>query len=318
MKLIHTENNDDWFEERRKRLTSTELASLHLTRSAANWYRIRAEKETGQHWAGNRNTTWGTGREKHIATALDPTLERGERDYEFMAADSRLRYNAEPQTIVVNEDDDRLCGTPDLFSEDGEVIGEIKTSGQPFTGGHYHYWCPDRYYLQIQANMWHAGAEACALAVEYYTEDEAGEFHITKKPEIKTILFRPSTAEELRATAAEWFAWLDGVTPEWMGEEVSLDDMDELAGLVEQLAEAQEKAKSWSDLATGYKARIEEIAAGKSFDTEIGGYVLKVSQISESTQTDMKALKAAHPDLVKKYQKPRAGYTRIKIEKETP
>ncbi|WP_293947444.1 YqaJ viral recombinase family protein, partial [uncultured Corynebacterium sp.] len=162
MRTFKPENNDEWFEFRRQHLTSTELRDLHLSRTARQWQELREQKETGKRWGGNDYTVWGTAREPVLAPLV-------------AEVDSRLVYNADPQTIIINKDDERLCGTPDLFSEDGEVIGEIKTAKHQFTGGYWHDWCPDGYYLQVQANMWHAGAEACVLLVEYYQEQD-GEF----------------------------------------------------------------------------------------------------------------------------------------------
>ena len=234
MRTFKPENNDEWFEFRRQHLTSTELRDLLLSSTARQWQELREQKETGKRWGGNDYTVWGTAREPVLAPLV-------------AEVDSRLVYNADPQTIIINPDDERLCGTPDLFSEDGEVIGEIKTAKHQFTGGYWHDWCPDGYYLQVQANMWHAGAEACVLLVEYYQEQD-GEF-TPDGYEYQVIHYDPKVVEDMQRTAAQWFAWLEGTTPDWMGEVTSLEDADEVEDLVAQLADAEEKSASWSDLA---------------------------------------------------------------------
>ena len=106
MKLFKSANEDEWHEYRRQHLTSTELAGIHLSKTARAWQELREEKESGDRWGGNQYTEWGKAREPVLAPLV-------------VEVDSRLDYNPEPQTIAINPDDDRLCGTPDLFSEDG-------------------------------------------------------------------------------------------------------------------------------------------------------------------------------------------------------
>ncbi|WP_411708102.1 YqaJ viral recombinase family protein [Corynebacterium sp. LaCa117] len=300
MKTFKPENNDAWFEFRRQHLTSTEVASLHRNRTARNWQELRQQKESGERWGGNQFTEWGTAREPMLAPL-------------FADVDSRLEYNEDPQTIIINEGDGRLCGTPDLFSEDGEVIGEIKTAKHQFTGGRFHDWCPDGYYLQVQANMWHSGAEACVLLVEYYKEQD-GEFSPVEY-EHKVIHYDPKVVEDMQATAAEWFAWLDGETPAWMGEVTSLEDADEVEELVAQLADAEEKAASWSDLVKKYKKDLQE-KLGDSYAGTHAGYKVSVSTTKDTTTFDSKAFKTAHPDLYSEFNtKTRRGSTRLRLTK---
>ncbi len=300
MRVFKPENEEEWHEYRRQHLTSTELRDLHLSRTARTWQELREQKETGKRWGGNQFTEWGTAREPILAPLVTDV-------------DSRLNYNADPQTIIINPDDDRLCGTPDLFSEDGEVIGEIKTAKRQFTGGRFHDWCPDGYYLQVQANMWHTGAEACVLLVEYYQE-QGGEFSPVEY-EYRVIDYDPKVVEDMQATAAEWFAWLDGTTPDWMGEVTSLEDTDEVEDLVAQLADAEEKAASWSDLAKTYKKDLLKLL-GDSYAGTHAGYKVSVSTTKDSKTFDSKAFKTAHPDLFAEFNtKTRRGSTHLRLTK---
>ncbi len=300
MRMFKPENEEEWHEYRRQHLTSTELRDLHLSRTARTWQELREQKETGKRWGGNQFTEWGTAREPILAPLVTDV-------------DSRLNYNADPQTIIINPDDDRLCGTPDLFSEDGEVIGEIKTAKRQFTGGRFHDWCPDGYYLQVQANMWHTGAEACVLLVEYYQE-QGGEFSPVEY-EYRVIDYDPKVVEDMQATAAEWFAWLDGTTPDWMGEVTSLEDTDEVEDLVAQLADAEEKAASWSDLAKTYKKDLLKLL-GDSYAGTHAGYKVSVSTTKDSKTFDSKAFKTAHPDLFAEFNtKTRRGSTHLRLTK---
>ena len=300
MRMFKPENEEEWHEFRRQHLTSTELRDLHLSRTARKWQELREQKETGKRWGGNQFTEWGTAREPILAPLVTDV-------------DSRLGYNADPQTIIINPDDDRLCGTPDLFSEDGEVIGEIKTAKRQFTGGRFHDWCPDGYYLQVQANMWHTGAEACVLLVEYYQE-QGGEFSPVEY-EYRVIDYDPAVVKEMQSTAAEWFAWLEGTTPDWMGEVTSLEDADEVEDLVAQLADAEERAASWSDLAKTYKKDLLNLL-GDSYAGNHAGYKVSVSTTKDTKTFNSKAFKSAHPDLFAEFNtKTRRGSTRLRLTK---
>lgn len=313
MKLFKSNNDEEWHEYRRQHLTSTELAGIHLSKTARAWQELREQKETGKRWGGNDYTVWGTGREPKIAIALDPTLSRTDDDYEFLGVDSRLRYNPEPQTIIINESDGRLCGTPDLFSENGEVIGEIKTAKHQFTGGKFHQWCPDGYYLQIQANMWHAGAEACVLLVEYYKEQD-GKFS-PDGYEYQVIHYDPKVVEDMQSTAAEWFAWLEGTTPGWMGEVTSLEDADEVEDLVAQIGAGEDEMRELKDRIDRQRKQLLKLL-GDSYAGNHAGYKVSVSTTKDTKTIDTKSLKSDHPDLYRDYcTKVRRGSTRLRLTK---
>ena len=300
MKTFKPNNEEEWHEFRRQHLTSTELRDLHLSRTARQWQELREQKETGKRWGGNDYTVWGTGREPILAPLV-------------VDVDSRLNYNADPQTIIINESDERLCGTPDLFSEDGGVIGEIKTAKHQFTGGKFHQWCPDGYYLQVQANMWHAGAEACVLLVEYYKEQD-GEFSPVEY-EDQVIHYDPAVVKEMKSTAAEWFAWLDGTTPDWMGEVTSLEDADDVEELVAEIGAAEDEMRELKDRIDQKRKQLLE-KLGDSYAGTHAGYKVSVSTTKDTKTFDSKAFKNAHPDLYTEFNtKTRRGSTRLRLTK---
>lgn len=300
MKTFKPNNEEEWHEFRRQHLTSTELESLHRNLTARNWQELREQKETGKRWGGNDYTVWGTAREPVLAPLV-------------VEVDSRLNYNADPQTIIINEGDGRLCGTPDLFSEDGAVIGEIKTAKHQFAGGKFHDWCPDGYYLQVQANMWHSGAEACVLLVEYYQE-QYGEFSPVEY-EHKVIHYDPKVVEDMQATAAEWFAWLEGTTPDWMGEVTSLEDADEVEELVASIGAGEDELRELKDRIDQQRKQLLE-KLGDSYAGTHAGYKVSVSTTKDTKAFDSKAFKSAHPDLYREFNtKTRRGSTRLRLTK---
>lgn len=300
MKTFKPANEDAWFEFRRQHLTSTELAGIHLSKTARAWQELREQKESGERWGGNQYTEWGTAREPVLAPLV-------------VEVDSRLNYNADPQTIIVNRNNDMVCGTPDLFSEDGEVIGEIKTAKYQFTGGKFHDWCPDRYYLQVQANMWHTETEACVLLVEYYQEQD-GEFSPVEY-EYQVIHYDPAVVKEMETTADEWFDWLDGLSPWWMGEVTSLEDADEIEDLVAQIGAAEDELRTLKDTIEDKRSKLLKLL-GDSYAGNHAGYKVSVSTTKDSKTFDSKAFKTAHPDLYTEFNtKTRRGSTRLRLTK---
>ncbi|MDK8496833.1 YqaJ viral recombinase family protein [Corynebacterium marquesiae] len=300
MKTFKPENNDEWFEFRRQHLTSTELAGIHLSKTARAWQELRRQKESGERWGGNQYTEWGTAREPILAPLA-------------VEVDSRLVYNADPQTIIVNRNNDEVCGTPDLYSEDGAVIGEIKTAKHQFAGGKFHDWCPDRYYLQVQANMWNAGAEACVLLVEYYQEQD-GEF-TPDGYEYQVIEYDPKVVTELSNTTGEWFYWLDGLSPWWMGEVTGLEDADEVEDLVAAIGAGEDELRELKDRIDRQRKQLLE-KLGDSYAGNHAGYKVSVSTTKDSKTFDSKAFKTAHPDLYSEFNtKTRRGATRLRLTK---
>ncbi|MCZ9300521.1 YqaJ viral recombinase family protein [Corynebacterium marquesiae] len=300
MKTFKPENEEAWHEYRRQHLTSTELRDLHLSKTARKWQELRKQKETGKRWGGNDYTVWGTAREPVLAPLV-------------VEVDSRLVYNADPQTIIINPDDERLCGTPDLFSEDGEVIGEIKTAKHQFAGGKFHDWCPDRYYLQVQANMWHSEAEACVLLVEYYQEQD-GVF-TPDGYEYQVIEYDPKVVEDMQATAAQWFAWLEGITPDWMGEVTSLEDADDVEDLVASIGAGEDEMRELKDRIDQQRKQLLE-KLGDSYAGTHAGYKVSVSTTKDTKTFDTKAMKSDHPDMYRDYcTKVRRGSTRLRLTK---
>lgn len=324
MKLFKPANEDEWHEYRRQHLTSTELRDLS-SQKASPWKALREKKTFGDNFNGNPVTRWGDAQEPLIAATLDPEwnerlnqeLEKlGEPPVELDSPDTRLRYNGHPQTIIINPHDDRLCGTPDLFSEDGEVIGEIKTRGHSLAGGKWHEEVPDGYYLQCQANMWHTGAESCVLRVEERLDAPENNPPFKEGPQTTFILTRDEECiEHLKRVAAEWFAWLDGTTPGWMGEVTSLEDADEVEDLVASIGAGEDELRELKDRIDQQRKQLLE-KLGDSYAGNHAGYKVSVSTTKDTTTFDSKAFKAAHPDLYSEFNtKTRRGSTRLRLTK---
>jgi len=324
VKTFKPSNEDEWHEFRRQHLASTELRDLSSKR-ASPWKTLREKKTYGDNFTGNAITRWGELQEPLIAATLDPEwnerlnrelVKKGQSPVELDSPDTRLRYNPNPQTIIINPDDDRLCGTPDLFSEDGEVIGEIKTRGHALAGGKWHEEVPDGYYLQVQANMWHAGAESCVLRVEERLDAPEKNPPFKEGKQTTFILTRDEKCiEHLQRVAADWFAWLEGTTPDWMGEVTSLEDADEVEDLVAQIGAEEDELRALKDSIEEKRAKLLK-RLGDSYAGTHAGYKVSVSTTKDSKTLDSKVLKSAHPDIYRECcTKVRRGSTRLRLTK---
>ena len=324
MKLFKPKDDDEWHEFRRQHLTSTELRDLN-SQKASPWKTLREKKTFGDNFTGNAITRWGSSQEPLIAATLDPEwnerlnpllVKAGETPVELDSPDTRLRYNSNPQTIIINPDDERLCGTPDLFSEDGEVIGEIKTRGHALSGGKWHEQVPDGYYLQCQANLWHTGAQACVLRVEERLDAPENNPPFKEGEQTTFILTRDEKCiEHLKRVADEWFAWLDGTTPDWMGEVTSLEDADEIEDLVAEIGAGEDEMRELKGRIDQQRKQLLE-KLGDSYAGTHAGYKVSVSTTKDTTTFDSKAMKSEHPDMYRDYcTKVRRGSTRLRLTK---
>lgn len=293
MRTYQPTDEEEWLEFRRQHLTSTNLRDLHLTKTAANWQRLRREKETGeqpnfpsflQELMG-----WGKAREPELAKHA-------------LHVDSRLRYNADPQTIWVG-DDERLSCTPDLYS-DGDVIGEIKTSTKPLAGGRYSDWCPDTYWLQCQWNMHLMEMDACVLIFEPHDNFHPGpvQRHV--------IEYDRKTIADLKQTAAEWFAWVeDDENPGWMGDV----DNPELEALVGDYGRLDKEIKRLTEEKNTIRGTILGLVDG-SIDGDFGDFHLTVSAGGVTRRFDSKGFKKAHPELHAEFLKETKSAPRLTVK----
>lgn len=269
---------DEWLDQRREYVTATEAA--RLLESPSYHRTLRDEKTNGSSFTGNRYTEWGKKREPEIAEYLS-----------VFGPDTRL----EPNNDLLVLTDTRYAATPDMISADGEVIGEIKTTGEDFSGH-----IPGRYFSQVQWQLFVTGAEACVFAWEIRLVNDDGSF---TPGDIKTTIIRPDVEHQwrLQAVADQFLA--DDVAPLEVPENLEslvvekLELEQQLAGVVDAIKRAVGTEPALYDLPT---ATVTVTADGKS------------------ERLDTKALAADHPDLVAHYYvtSARKGSVRVKQKKE--
>ena len=285
---------EQWLEDRRQYITATELGQL--VKSTSAWHRIREEKATGQRdFHGNAKTEWGNLREAEVGEYLSTFV------------DTRLNPN---QDILVL-DGTKVSATPDMISDDGELIGEIKTSGTQIitdqqqadayharqvtshpNGFPYHYW------IQCQAQLLVTGAEVCVFACEVRDEDETGFI----PGETRYMFIAPDLVmhERLLDTAAMFWS---GDTPGPLNPEGLEALVAEKLDLEVQLA--------------GVKQAIEELVGTEPATFDLPTATVTVTADGKSTRLDTKALTADHPEIVAHYQTTgvRKGSVRIREKK---
>ena len=158
--------------------------------------------------------------------------------------------------------------------------------------------------------MHYTGAEACALLVEVHED------FTPVALDHQTITYDPKFAAQLMGTAAEWFAWLDGTTPNWMGEVTSLDEIDDVTDLVAQYATLTAEVDDRKKRIANLKAEILELT-GESHTGDYGSYHITVSTTPPSKVFDSAAFRKDHKDLYQQYKtKTRAGSTRLTIKEK--
>lgn len=292
---LETRSEAHWLEERRSRVTATELAELHRNKTSATWSRIKQEKLTGERHDISHlpNVQWGIEREPILAEFLTSVYEE-------------LVYNDHPQTIFVMDSNTRVCGTPDLYTENLDVLGEIKTAEQPFTGGAYDDVLPDQYFLQAQVNMLVTGAETMHLLVEYHQSMQP------TSTQLHTITADTDLHAGLLETATEFLTYLDGDTPGWLTDTIDLDAMDTLTQLVTEYAAS--KKVSDPELKTQKQLREAILAiTGTNATLDCEGHHVTVSTSKPTMIVDRAKLKKHYPDVYQACAKTQAGATRLTI-----
>lgn len=278
-RLPHTDEAD-WLEQRRGRITATEIARLASSR--AQWAKIRHEKEHGSDFRGTAVTRWGHDREPEIAKFIRAFV------------DSRLTGN----TDLCLLDGTKIAATPDMLPEDlsngCEVIGEIKTSGRQLIPDNI----PQKYLDQVQVQLMVTGAEVCVFACEVREED-AGEF---VPGDVKTTLIFPDLDRqaELRDIADRFLA----------GDNPGPMNPDGLQNLVWDYLDAKERMED----ALG---AIKEIVGTEPETYVCEGAKVIVTADGKFTRLDAKAMERDHPEITAHYRvaRPRKGSVKVQAVK---
>lgn len=281
-RLSHADEAE-WLEQRREYVTATDVHALLTSTSAAR--RVASEKEHGSTFHGNAVTRWGHEREPVIGEFLS-----------VFGPDTRLK----PNDDLLVKDGTRYAATPDMISDDGEVIGEIKTTGTDWPAVLDEI--PLRYRRQVQWQLLVTGAEACVFAWEVRGTGPLGEFY-PAVDEPRTLIIRPDREmqRELRDAADRFLAgdFEVPVAPE------------ELQGLVDEYLDAKQRMAD-------AKAAVEEIVGTDPETYEVDGAKVIVTADGKSTRLDAKALEKDHPNIAAHYYVAATRKGSVKIQPVKP
>lgn len=258
-RLTHADEAE-WLEQRREYITATDVHALLTSTAAAR--RVASEKEHGSSFHGNAVTRWGHEREPVIGAFLST-----------FGPDTRLQ----PNDDLLVKDGTRYAATPDMISEDGEVIGEIKTTGTDWPAVLEEI--PLRYRRQVQWQLLVTGAEACVFAWEVRGTDPDGSF-FPAVDEPRTMVIRPDREMQRQLRdAADRFLAGDFEVPVAPAELQEL--VDEYLDAKQRMADA--------------KGAIEEIVGTdpNTFEVEGGRVVVKAE--TKSAKFQKKAFENEHP-----------------------
>lgn len=300
---------EEWLRQRRSVVTATDVAKIK-TGSDKAFASLWREKRTPSTFRGNRFTQHGKDREPVIAGMLT-------KDYPWLHPN---------QSLLVSEDDARFGATPDMVSDDGLVLGEIKTRKVSDDKDEWFSWadvCADqtgkKYACQVAWQLFVTGAERCVFAVEHWSDEDGwADLHPLRVFDVERD---ESLIAELRDVAERFLAYEppelvqgDQSDFEAMALAQALAEMEsDIAGL---RAELRQREKDRAVL----QADLLEAVGTSARSVDYGGFVVEVSPGRRSRSFDRKAWEsdnANDPALLEKYMVEKDGAPSVKVlEKE--
>lgn len=293
---------EEWLRQRRSVVTATDVAKIK-TGSDKAFASLWREKRTPSTFRGNRFTQHGKDREPAIAAMLSedrPWLHPNE-------------------SLLVSEDDARFGATPDMVSDDGLVLGEIKTRKVSDDKDEWVSWadvCADqtgkKYACQVAWQLLVTGAERCVFAVEHWSDEDGWAYlHPLRVFDVERD---ESLIAELRDVAERF---LEYEPPEIVqGDQSDFEAMSVAQALAEEestisvlRAELRQREKNRAAL----QADLLEAVGSSARSVDYGGFVVEVSPGRRSRSFDRKALAADYPELESKYTIEKDGQPTVKV-----
>lgn len=297
---------EEWLRQRRSVVTATDVAKIK-TGSDKAFASLWKEKRTPSTFRGNRFTKHGQDREPVIADMLS-----ADRPW--------LHPN---KALLISEDDARFGATPDMVSDDGLVLGEIKTRKVSDDKDEWVSWadvCADqtgkKYACQVAWQLFVTGAERCVFAVEHWSDEDG--WADLRPLRVFDVERDEVLIAELRDVAERFLAYeppelVQGDQSDFEAMAVARALAEEESTIVSLRAELREHEKNRAAL----QADLLEAVGTQSRSVDYGGFVVEVSPGRRSRSFDRKALAADYPELEEKYTLEKDGAPSVKVlEKE--
>lgn len=235
-------------------------------------------------------------------------MERGNRleDPIMQWASDRLGvpyFTPDEMFVAESKGGARMIATLDGFWEEGDVrkVLEIKTTTKAWEGELPDYW-------RIQGIQ-----QAICADVEEITW---AVFDPSLRLYLHTQEVTPAEQAEHISAVESWLTAIDlGMTPagvKWSYETIltrysksepkTVELAEDVLELIEQLRHVKSEAKSYAELEDQLKARICELM-GDADTATINGATVATWKGQSRESLDIKAFKAAHPDIAKKFSK---------------
>lgn len=235
-------------------------------------------------------------------------MERGNRleDPIMQWASDRLGvpyFTPDEMFVAESKGGARMIATLDGFWEEGDVrkVLEIKTTTKAWEGE-----LPDYWRIQGVQQAICADVEEITWAV----------FDPSLRLYLHTQEVTPAEQAEHISAVESWLTAIDlGMTPagvKWSYETIltrysksepkTVELAEDVLELIEQLRHVKSEAKSYAELEDQLKARICELM-GDADTATINGATVATWKGQSRESLDIKAFKAAHPDIAKKFSK---------------
>ena len=297
---------EEWLRQRRSVVTATDVAKIKTGTDKA-FASLWREKRTPSTFRGNRFTQHGKDREPVIAAMLSE-----DRPW--------LHPNV---ALLVSEDDARFGATPDMVSDDGLVLGEIKTRRLSDDKDEWLSWadvCADqtgkKYACQVAWQLLVTGAERCVFAVEHWSDEDG--WADLRPLRVFDVERDEELISELRDVAERF---LDYEPPELVqGDQSDFEAMALASALAEMestIASLRAELRQYEKDRAVLQADLLEAVGDTPRSVDYGGFVVEVSPGRRSRSFDRKALAADYPEIEEKYTLEKDGAPSVKVlEKE--
>lgn len=293
-KPINHATEQDWLEARAQYLTASEIARVYTTSAPEDsnqcWELWDEKRGVKTPFAGNRFTRFGSDREHVIA------------DWVQTYESTSLKPNG--RTLWVADCDTRFAATPDMITEDGSIIAEIKTVNAKNDWGDGDI--PAGYYRQVQWQLLCTGAHHCVFVWETY-EDHDGELVGNGDFRTRIIHRDDDLINDLMDFADEFFALQHKQRP-----------TPDIGHLVEYRRDIERGIACLEAERRQVNGWITEQLAGRTGSWDWPGVgKLTVTAPTVRSRFDAAAFKKDHPELVAEYttEKETAGTVRFTAEK---
>ena len=302
MGFVHLpyKGEEEWLLRRQRSITATDIAKIRTGSPKAFAALWREKHEPPRHFS-NKFTEHGKDREPHIAAEVTEQYPG-------------LLHN---RHFLVKDDDPRFGATPDMVSEDGLTLGEIKTH---FVSDESKLWLDlddvwrknPGYRAQVQWQLFITGAEKVVFVWEDWSDEDG--WKDIRPLRFATVYPDHDMISGLVDLAEEFLAWSPPEIEQGDGADFEVMAIaDRLAEIDMDLANARAVVRGLEGDRKAAQADLLEAVGDTPRSVDYGGFVVEVSPGRRSRSFDRKALAADYPELEEKYTLEKDGAPSVRV-----